>query len=368
MITRATFFAAALAVRQHRPRPAGAARGAGRSATAPVVSPGLTPALAEAVTMIRDGQYVTAMAKIDDVLAQDARNPQARFLKGVVQTDQEELDDAAVTFTALTEDFPELPEPHNNLAVIWAQQGQYDKAKTELEIALKAQPDYAIAHENLGDVYTRLAGAEYDRAVVLDKTNKSAQAKLALVRELYAVAPSSTAPKPVIAQAGEDQTDHPGQAQVTASRFRHSSHTKELSMFHRNAMLLTLLFAAAIAAPAKAANPQVDLDTSAGKIRIELFPDAAPKTVENFLAYVKSKQFDDTQFHRVIPGFMIQGGGFTADFKQKPTPRPPVQNEAEMSSKAGLLERAGHRGHGTHERSAFRQRRNSSSTSPTTSS
>ncbi len=165
---------------------------------ASVVSPGLTPALAEAVSMIRDGQYVTAMAKIDDVLAQDARNPQARFLKGVVQTDQEELDDAAVTFTALTEDFPELPEPHNNLAVIWAQQGQYDKAKTELEIALKAQPDYAIAHENLGDVYTRLAGAEYDRALVLDKTNKSAQAKLALVRELYAVAPSSTAPKPVI--------------------------------------------------------------------------------------------------------------------------------------------------------------------------
>jgi peptidyl-prolyl cis-trans isomerase B (cyclophilin B) len=108
-------------------------------------------------------------------------------------------------------------------------------------------------------------------------------------------------------------------------------------MFHRNALLITLLFATAVAAPAQAANPQVELDTSAGKIRIELFPDAAPKTVENFLAYVKSKQFDDTQFHRVIPGFMIQGGGFTADFKQKPTPRPPVQNEAEMSSKAGML-------------------------------
>ena len=60
---------------------------------ASLVSPGLTPALAEAVSMIREGQYVTAMAKIEDVLAQDARNPQARFLKGVVQTDQEELDD-----------------------------------------------------------------------------------------------------------------------------------------------------------------------------------------------------------------------------------------------------------------------------------
>jgi Flp pilus assembly protein TadD len=161
----------------------------------PLAAPGLTPALAEAVNLIRDGQYVTAMVKIDAVLAQDARNPQARFLKGVVQTDQEELADAAVTFQALTEDFPELPEPHNNLAVIWAQQGQYDRARTELEIALKARPDYAIAHENLGDVFVRLAGAEYDRAVVLDKSNKSAQAKLVLVRELYAVAPSNTAPK-----------------------------------------------------------------------------------------------------------------------------------------------------------------------------
>jgi cyclophilin family peptidyl-prolyl cis-trans isomerase len=86
-----------------------------------------------------------------------------------------------------------------------------------------------------------------------------------------------------------------------------------------------------------AANPQVELDTSAGKIRIELYPDAAPQTVENFLAYVKSKQYDGTIFHRVIPGFMVQGGGFSSDFKQKPTSRPPVHNEAEQSSKAGLL-------------------------------
>lgn len=103
--------------------------------------------------------------------------------------------------------------------------------------------------------------------------------------------------------------------------------------------LVTTLFAALalVAVSAHAANPRVDLDTSAGKIRIELYPDAAPKTVQNFLAYVKSKQYDGTQFHRVIQGFMIQGGGFTADFVQKPPSRPPLQNEAERSSKAGLL-------------------------------
>ncbi len=98
--------------------------------------------------------------------------------------------------------------------------------------------------------------------------------------------------------------------------------------------------AAAFAVPAFAANPQVEFDTTAGKIRVELNPDAAPKTVANFLDYVKSGQFDGTQFHRVIPGFMIQGGGFTADFKQKPT-KPPIVNEAEMSSKAGLLNAPG---------------------------
>lgn len=89
------------------------------------------------------------------------------------------------------------------------------------------------------------------------------------------------------------------------------------------------------AMPAWAANPQVEFDTTAGKIVVELYPEAAPKTVENFIAYVKANHYDGTQFHRVIPGFMIQGGGFTPDFKQKPT-RAPVANEAEQASKAGM--------------------------------
>lgn len=166
------------------------------SATAlPQRTPGLSPELAEAAGMIREGQYATALAKIDDVLASDAKNPQARFLKGVVQSDQNETDEAIATFQGLTEDYPELPEPYNNLAVIWAQQGEYEKARKALETALLSRPDYGIAHENLGDIYARLAGLEYDRAIALDKGNKSAEAKLKLVRELYAVAPSSAAPK-----------------------------------------------------------------------------------------------------------------------------------------------------------------------------
>src|SRR5215470_8719163 len=172
------------------PPPASATAGAAQR------PPGLSPELADASQKIRDGEYVAALAKIDAVLATDAKNPQARFLKGVVQTDQTETDAAIATFQGLIEDYPELPEPYNNLAVIWARQGEYEKAKRALELALATRPDYAIAHENLGDVYTRLASVEYDRALSLDKTNKSAQTKLALVRELFAVPPSSTAPKP----------------------------------------------------------------------------------------------------------------------------------------------------------------------------
>ncbi len=185
----ATLLQAALAQQAPPPPPTSAN-------VVPQRTPGLTPELAEVARLIREGQYAPARAKLDSVLATDAKNPQARFLKGVVQTDEAETDAAIATFQALTEDYPELPEPYNNLAVIWAQRGEYDKARRALELALTTRPDYAIAHENLGDIYARLANAEYDRALALDKTNKSAQTKLALVRELFAVAPSSTAPKP----------------------------------------------------------------------------------------------------------------------------------------------------------------------------
>lgn len=95
-------------------------------------------------------------------------------------------------------------------------------------------------------------------------------------------------------------------------------------------MLRSMFMAAALAlatTPAFAANPQVEFDTTAGVIRIELYPDAAPKTVANFLDYVKSGHYVGTQFHRVIDGFMIQGGGMEPGMKQKPT-RAPIANEA----------------------------------------
>jgi peptidyl-prolyl cis-trans isomerase A (cyclophilin A)/peptidyl-prolyl cis-trans isomerase B (cyclophilin B) len=103
---------------------------------------------------------------------------------------------------------------------------------------------------------------------------------------------------------------------------------------------LVMLSAAAAAPGAMAADPQVDLKTSAGTIRLELYPGKAPRTVENFLQYVKDGHYDGTIFHRVIPGFMIQGGGFEPSYRQKAT-RAPVANEAQAGVKAGLKNEVG---------------------------
>ena len=103
---------------------------------------------------------------------------------------------------------------------------------------------------------------------------------------------------------------------------------------------LALALAASVLGATPALAQKFELDTTAGKIVLQLDASAAPKTVENFIAYVKSGHYDGTQFHRVIPGFMVQGGGYTADYAQKPT-RPPVKNEAEQASKAGLVNATG---------------------------
>ncbi|MDR1530124.1 MAG: peptidylprolyl isomerase [Burkholderiales bacterium] len=101
----------------------------------------------------------------------------------------------------------------------------------------------------------------------------------------------------------------------------------------KNWMIACIVFL--LSGGAWATNPQVAMETSAGTIKLELLPDAAPKTVENFLEYVKSGFYDGTQFHRVIDGFMIQGGGFDEKMQQKQT-RPPVVNEGALNQKAGI--------------------------------
>ena len=140
----------------------------------------------EAAALVRERQFANAQTRLDALLVQRPREPQARFLKGVVATEQGRTDAAMEVFRALVEDYPELPEPYNNLAVLYAQKGDYNSARVALETAIRTAPDWAVARENLGDVYVRLAGVEYDRAAKLDGGNKTAPAKLVLVRDLLA--------------------------------------------------------------------------------------------------------------------------------------------------------------------------------------
>jgi cyclophilin family peptidyl-prolyl cis-trans isomerase len=101
---------------------------------------------------------------------------------------------------------------------------------------------------------------------------------------------------------------------------------------------LFVLTAAAVAPGALAADPQVDVRTSAGTIRLELYPAKAPKTVENFLQYVRDGHYDGTIFHRVIPGFMIQGGGMTPNMAQKKTRAPvPIESKNGLKNEVGSL-------------------------------
>lgn len=162
--------------------------------------------LKDAQKLYTAGKLQPALDKAEVFLKAQPRDPQGRFLKGLILTEQKRVPEAIQVFTGLTEDFPELPEPYNNLAVLYASQGNYDKAKSALELAIHTHPSYATAHENLGDIYAQLASRAYDRALQLDKNNTTAQVKLAMVKDLFSsqkVAAASSRPAEAAPKAAE---------------------------------------------------------------------------------------------------------------------------------------------------------------------
>jgi tetratricopeptide (TPR) repeat protein len=140
----------------------------------------------DASKLFKQGQHNQALDKVNGYLANKPKDAQARFLKGLILTEQGKTADATKIFSGLTDDYPELPEPYNNLAVLYASQGQFDKAKQLLERAISTHPSYATAHENLGDIYAKMASQAYDRALQLDHGNTATQTKLAMIQNLFA--------------------------------------------------------------------------------------------------------------------------------------------------------------------------------------
>ena len=152
----------------------------------------------------RKGELPAALEHANRYLAKNPKDAQARFLKGLILGDMGKTNDAIEVLKGLTEDYPELREPYNNLAVLYASQGRYEAARDALEMAIRAHPDYVTAHENLGDIYAKMAAIEYDKALALDSKNTTVQTRLKLIQTMLggqttkpaATKPITGSPKP----------------------------------------------------------------------------------------------------------------------------------------------------------------------------
>ena len=181
--------------------------------------------------MMRQGQLPQSLERVDKFLAGKPRDAQGRFLKGLILTEMNRPAEAIQVFAKLSEDYPELPEPYNNLAVLYASQGQYEKARTSLESSIRTHPSYATAHENLGDIYAKLASQAYDKALQLDSSNTGAKTKLAMIGELIgggtrtARAPARPEPAKTPDTAPAKAADS-GKASVVASATKSGTEAK----------------------------------------------------------------------------------------------------------------------------------------------
>lgn len=186
---------------------------------------------ADITSLLQGSQPEQALKLIDQRLTATPKDPQLRFLQGVAFAMANKNKEAIDTFTQLTKEFPELPEPYNNLAVLYANQNQLDKSRQALEQAIRTNPSYSTAHENLGDIYAKLASQAYSKALQLDGSHaQSVQPKLALIHDLFstgqaqaqaqALAKAPSAPAPVTAtatQAVSSSTTAPAQATEVAA-------------------------------------------------------------------------------------------------------------------------------------------------------
>ena len=179
-----------------------------------VAAPGADP-MAEVQEMLKAGRPTDALRTLDTLIAQRPADAQWRFQKGVILVDQKRGAEAITVFQRLGQDFPALPEPFNNLAVLYVEQGQLDKARTALESAIRSRPNYSTAFQNLGDVYTRMAGRAYAKALQIE--DPEATPKLALIRDIYDLPAAPAATVAALTPAAQAAANKPAAATAPAS-------------------------------------------------------------------------------------------------------------------------------------------------------
>ena len=168
-------------------------------APAPAQAAAPSPESVEIQKLLKNQQAGQALKIIDDSLARNPKDPAMRFRRGVALSMLDRKAEALQVFQKLVEDHPEMPAPYNNLAVLYGSQGDYDKARAALVAAIRTNPQYATAYQNLGDVYAQLASQAYSKALQLDKSDTSVPPKLVLLRELIANPGQASAPTTVAA-------------------------------------------------------------------------------------------------------------------------------------------------------------------------
>lgn len=140
--------------------------------------------LKDVLQMVQDQRYPAALDKVDAYLVIHPQDARAQFIKGVILTRQDKRPEAIGIFSELTKKHPELPEPYNNLAVLYADQGQYEKARQALEMAMKTHPSYSVAYENLGGVYAKMASDAYDKALQVERGTSHPLPRLAMLDDV----------------------------------------------------------------------------------------------------------------------------------------------------------------------------------------
>jgi tetratricopeptide (TPR) repeat protein len=145
----------------------------------------------EVKLLLKSGNYIKAETLINNAIENNLNDPELLFYRGIIETNLGKSNQAIDTFRQLTERYPELPEPFNNLAVLYAEKGQYRLAKEILEQAIKTNPSYLTAHINLGDIFTKMASESYNKALEIDKSNNVAITKLSMITQLFNYQPNT---------------------------------------------------------------------------------------------------------------------------------------------------------------------------------